>query len=100
MLTTSPSIQQLEILKKRIEVQKTARAEAQAEAKVAREQLAKAQKAAMAEFGTSDPVELRKLYKKNEEENTKKLADCAAQLDLAEAELLKLKTTTATETDA
>ncbi len=100
MSTTSPSIQQLEVLKKRIEAQKTARAEAQAEAKLAREQLAKAQKAAVTEFGTADPVELRKLYQKNETENAKKLADCVAQLDTAEAELAKLKAATPAEVDA
>jgi len=100
MSTTSPSIQQLEVLKNRIETQKTARAEAQAEAKLAREQLAKAQKAAVAEFGTADPAELRKLYQKNEMENTKKLADCVAQLDTAEAELTKLKAAVPAEVDA
>lgn len=101
MSTSSPSIQQLDVLKKRIEAQKTARAEAQAEAKVAREQLAKAQKAAVAEFGTADPAELRILYKKNEEDNARKLADCVSQLDAAEAELNKLKSgTNSTESDA
>lgn len=100
MSQTTPSIQQLEIIKKRIEAQKTTRAEAQAESKMVREQLAKAQKEAVAELGTADPAELRKLYKTNEDANTQKLADAVAKADWVDTEYARLKATALPAADA